>query len=202
MVDVADASKPWSAGAWCDAAAEAIGDVGNRPLHLAACSGSEPLVTMLIVSGAQVSHKNDYGNTPSFLAKGERCREVIVKLEQVSDPEEVLARLIAVEEQRKAAEGAEAQQTEQEAQAEAQAEEAAEHQPDDVSEALAPTAEKLLYPLQHTIGNAADGDTAGAGAQNPALLSAAAVVRTRGITCTPLIPTLISLTHSHPSILT
>ncbi len=57
--------------------------------------------------------------------------------------------------------------------AEAAAEEAAEHQPDDVSEALAPTAEKLLYPLQHTIGNAADGDTAGAGAQNPALLSAA-----------------------------
>ena len=56
-----------------------------------------------------------------------------MKLEQASDPEEVLARLIAVEEQRKAAEGAEAQQTEQEAQAEAQAEEA-------------PTAAELALP--------------------------------------------------------
>ena len=30
LVDVADASNPWSAGAWCDAAAEAIGDVARR----------------------------------------------------------------------------------------------------------------------------------------------------------------------------
>ena len=34
LVDVADASKPWSAGAWCDAAAEAIGDVARRGLSL------------------------------------------------------------------------------------------------------------------------------------------------------------------------
>ena len=81
---------------------------------------------MLIVSGAQVAHKNDYGNTPSLLAKGERCREVIAKLEQATDPDEVLARLIAVEEQRKAAALAEAQQAVQEAQAEAQAGEVAE----------------------------------------------------------------------------
>lgn len=54
------------------------------------------------------------------MAEGERCREVITKLQQASDPKIVLASLVAVEELRKAADLAEAQQAEQEAQVQAQ----------------------------------------------------------------------------------
>ena len=51
LVDVADASKPWSAGAWCDAAAEAIGDVARRG-KLPVVVGGTMMYAQWLVRGA------------------------------------------------------------------------------------------------------------------------------------------------------
>lgn len=42
---------------------EIRGDIGNRPLHLAATSGNTKVVFTLVVAGARVNSLNDYGKT-------------------------------------------------------------------------------------------------------------------------------------------
>ena len=51
LVDVADASEPWSAGAWCAAAAEAIGDVARRG-KLPVVVGGTMMYAQWLVRGA------------------------------------------------------------------------------------------------------------------------------------------------------
>lgn len=43
---------------------EAVGELGNRPLHLAAAAGHTDVVGLLLAKGAAVVFRNAYGNTP------------------------------------------------------------------------------------------------------------------------------------------
>jgi uncharacterized protein len=47
----------------------AIGDLGNTPTHYAASRGLEPFLKVLIKSAADLSIKNEFGQTAYDLAK-------------------------------------------------------------------------------------------------------------------------------------
>jgi len=47
----------------------AIGDLGNAPLHHAASRGNVDIIRKLLQGGAEVNIKNEFGQTPLDLAK-------------------------------------------------------------------------------------------------------------------------------------
>lgn len=57
---------------------EAVGDLGNRPLHLAAASDHVQIVGLLLARGAVTMYKNAYGNTPLKVGVGESIKTPVL----------------------------------------------------------------------------------------------------------------------------
>ncbi len=66
---------------------EAVGELGNRPLHLAAAADQAQLVGLLLAKGAQTMYKNAYGNTPLKVAVGARAAGWIRRVDEGGEPE-------------------------------------------------------------------------------------------------------------------
>lgn len=66
---------------------EAVGDLQNRPLHLAAAADKLDLVGLLLSKGASISYRNVYGNTPLQVAVGLRVKNWIQRVKDGGEPE-------------------------------------------------------------------------------------------------------------------